>query len=193
MESSGLVALGKFVMRGKQHLGCLRIRQSVLVLEKMYFADEVRPIPDLAVKDVRVDKAQLEMASELITRFTGSFDIEKYRDDYRQAVLGLIRAKWKGKDVRPDVPERAEPPRSDGCSSREHRGQKNVRQPAKASIKRALEKIDTKTVASSGPLTPGHMPRRTDDQVEGVALLARGAVTIALNPRLRLATAINRA
>ena len=44
MEDSGLVAVGRYVMRDKQHLGCLRVREGVITLERMYFADEVRPV-----------------------------------------------------------------------------------------------------------------------------------------------------
>lgn len=39
------------------------------------------------------------MAAELIDRFAGSFDIEKYEDTYRKALLKVIRAKAKGKEV----------------------------------------------------------------------------------------------
>src|SRR5439155_12632001 len=41
MEESGLAAIGKFVLRNRQYLGCLRVRDGALTLEQMYFADEV--------------------------------------------------------------------------------------------------------------------------------------------------------
>ena len=43
METSGLAGIGKFVLRGRQYLGCLRVRDRVLTLEQMHFADEVDP------------------------------------------------------------------------------------------------------------------------------------------------------
>ena len=43
MESTGLAAVGKYVMRDRQHLGCLRVREGVITLEKMFFHDEIRP------------------------------------------------------------------------------------------------------------------------------------------------------
>ena len=46
MEESGLAAIAKYVMRDSQHLGCLRVRDGVITLEKMYFADEIRPIDE---------------------------------------------------------------------------------------------------------------------------------------------------
>ena len=43
MEQTGLAAIGKYVMRDRQHLGCLRVRDGVISLEKMFFHDEIRP------------------------------------------------------------------------------------------------------------------------------------------------------
>jgi DNA end-binding protein Ku len=99
MEDSGLAAIGKYVMRGKQHLGCLRVRDGVLTLEKMYFADEIRPLDEIKPKRAQVGKQELAMAADLIDRFAGAFEPEKYEDTYREALLKVIRAKHKGKDV----------------------------------------------------------------------------------------------
>ena len=107
MERSGLAGIGKYVMRNKQQLGCLRVREGVITLEKMYFEDEIRPLDDVPVERVRVGKRELEMAEELIDRFTSPFDIGKYRDDYREALLDVIESKRKGKAV--EVDRGAEP------------------------------------------------------------------------------------
>ena len=47
MEESGLVAVATFVMRDRQHLACLRVRDGAIHLERMHFADEIRPAKDL--------------------------------------------------------------------------------------------------------------------------------------------------
>jgi DNA end-binding protein Ku len=99
MEDSGLAAIATYVMREKQQLGCLRIREGVITLEKMHFADEIRPIDEIAPRKRQVPKAELEMASQLIDGFSGSFKPEKYDDTYRQALLKVIRQKRKGKEV----------------------------------------------------------------------------------------------
>ena len=54
MDKAGLAAIGTYVMRNKQHLGCLRVRDGVLLLSQLYFADEIRPHEELAPKGVRV-------------------------------------------------------------------------------------------------------------------------------------------
>ena len=74
MEDAGLAAVGTFVMRDRQHLGCLRVRDGVITLERMYFADEIRPAKELKPDRARVSKEELDMAASLIERFTGSFE-----------------------------------------------------------------------------------------------------------------------
>jgi Ku protein len=110
MEQTGLAAIGKFVMRDRQHLGCLRVREGALTLEQMYFHDEVRPLDEIAPGKLKVPKAELELATALIERFTGSFDPTRYEDTYREALCDVIRAKRKGKTVTAPEPESEEEP-----------------------------------------------------------------------------------
>jgi DNA end-binding protein Ku len=106
MEDSGLAAIGSYVMRDKQQLGCLRIREGVITLENMYFADEIRPVDEIKSRRRSVSNQELEMAAELIDRFAGSFDPSKYEDTYREALLDVIKRKRKGKEIH--VEERPE-------------------------------------------------------------------------------------
>ena len=99
MEESGLAAIATFVMRDKQHLGCLRIRDGVIVLERMYFADEIRDAKEIKPKRAQVGKQELAMAADLIDRFAGEFKPEQYEDTYRKALLEVIRDKQKGKEI----------------------------------------------------------------------------------------------
>ena len=99
MEESGLAAIGKYVLRDRQHLGCLRVRDGVITLEKMYFADEIRPVDEIGPEAADVDARELEMARELIDRFSGAFEPEKYEDTYRDTLCEIIQAKRKGQEV----------------------------------------------------------------------------------------------
>ena len=110
MEQTGLAALGKFVMRDRQHLGCLRVREGALTLEKMFFHDEIRPLDEIAPGKVKVAKTELEMATALVEQYTGEFDPKKYEDTYREALCKVIRAKRKGKTVTAPEPETEEEP-----------------------------------------------------------------------------------
>lgn len=107
MDEAGLAAIAKYVMRDKQHLGCLRVKDGVITLEKMYFADEIRPAEEIAPKKAEVTKAELEMAEKLIESFKGPFEPKKYEDTYRDALCEIIRAKRSGK--KPTVEKREEP------------------------------------------------------------------------------------
>jgi DNA end-binding protein Ku len=99
MEKTGLAAVGKYVMREKQHLGCLRIREGVITLEKMFFHDEIRPVKEIAPRKAKVPKAELDMATALIDQFKSSFDPARYEDTYRAALLKVIKAKQKGETI----------------------------------------------------------------------------------------------
>ena len=52
MEETGLAAVATFVMRDRQHLACLRVRERAIQLERMHFADEIRPVTGIAPKGV---------------------------------------------------------------------------------------------------------------------------------------------
>ena len=110
MEQTGLAAIGKFVLRDRQHLGCLRVREGALTLEQLFFHDEVRPVDEIAPGKIKVPKAELELATGLIDQFAGSFEPERYEDTYREALCDVIRAKRKGKTVTAPEPETDEEP-----------------------------------------------------------------------------------
>jgi DNA end-binding protein Ku len=110
MEDSGLAAIAKFNMRDRQNLGCIRVREGLLTLEQMYFADEVRSVEEVRPEDDEVDKRELEMAAQLIDSFTGDFDATKYRDSYRDTLCEIIEAKRKGKEVHLAPAEEPEEP-----------------------------------------------------------------------------------
>jgi DNA end-binding protein Ku len=110
MEESGLVGIATYVMRDRQQLGCLRVRDGLIVLEKMFFADEIRPTKGIAPRKATVGKQELSMALDLIDRFRGKFEPEKYEDTYREALLRLIERKRKGTEVHVEPQaEREEP------------------------------------------------------------------------------------
>jgi DNA end-binding protein Ku len=111
MEESGLSAVVRYVFRDRQQLGALRIRDGVITLENMYFADEIRPLDDVVPsKRPRVDKRELEMAGSLIERFTSSFDHAKYEDEYQSRLRAVVERKRKGEEVHAPPKEEREAP-----------------------------------------------------------------------------------
>ena len=98
LEETAKVGIAKVVIRNKQHLAALRPYDGVLLLETMYYADEVRR-PDALDGDLgkpKLQTAEVEMAMSLVENLSDSFKPEKYDDTYRKELLDLIRAKAEG-------------------------------------------------------------------------------------------------
>jgi DNA end-binding protein Ku len=105
MAQSRLAAVVTYVHHDRENLGCLRIREGVITLEKMFFHDEVRDVDGLA-PTVKVDKQQLKMAADLIKAYTGEFTPDKYQDGHRARLLEVIERKRAGRTVRPQTAEK---------------------------------------------------------------------------------------
>ena len=110
MADSELAAIAKFVMRDRQYIGALRVRDGVITLEQLHFADEIRPVGEIKPETAKVEKRELDMAAQLIESFTSDWKPEKYKDTYRDALMEVIEAKRKGKKVRAAAPVAEEEP-----------------------------------------------------------------------------------
>lgn len=98
LEETGKVGIAKVVIRNKQHLAALRVVEGTLVLETMYYADEVRKPEKVSAKG-ELRPAEVEMAKTLVENLSEPFDPEKYDDTYRKELLELLRAKAKGRKL----------------------------------------------------------------------------------------------
>jgi DNA end-binding protein Ku len=98
LDETGKAGVAKVVIRNKQHLAALRALDGVLVLETMYFADEVRK-PEKVNGKGKLQKAEVEMAKSLVENLSEEFKPEKYDDTYRKELLALIRKKAKGQKL----------------------------------------------------------------------------------------------
>jgi DNA end-binding protein Ku len=111
MERSELAAIARYVFHDRERLGALRVREGVITLERMYFADEVRPAEGIAPKSRKgIDKRQLEMAMRLIEQQAGDFEPERYHDVYRERLLEIIERKARGETVEAAAPARPKAP-----------------------------------------------------------------------------------
>jgi len=108
MKKADRIGIATFVMRGKQYLAAVRPSGRVLVLETMFFADEVRdPAEELDSLPTRAAAKgrDLAMAVSLIEALTTDWVPANYRDTYRDRVLQLIEAKQAGEVVETEGPE----------------------------------------------------------------------------------------
>jgi DNA end-binding protein Ku len=92
LEDTGRVGIAKVVIRNKQHLATLRPWEGVLLLETMYFADEIRK-PESVDGKAQLRKPEREMARSLVENLSAKFDPEKYDDTYRKELLALLKEK----------------------------------------------------------------------------------------------------
>jgi DNA end-binding protein Ku len=144
MEESGLAGIGKFVMRSRQYLGCLRVREGTLTLEQLYFADEIDPPAGIVPNRLpSVAKKELDMALTLIDGFSGEWKPEKYEDTYTDALREVVKAKRRGKDVhelREPAEEEAPPDLMEALRLSIEQSQKSQRKKPAARKKRATAK-----------------------------------------------------
>ncbi len=108
MGESDRAALGRFVMRTKEYLVAVRVREKRLTLTTMLFADEIRPTKDIPSGGKKPTKKQLDGAIELIETLGADWDPDDYEDRYRKRLKDVVNRKRKGRTI--EVPEEEEQP-----------------------------------------------------------------------------------
>lgn len=98
LVKSKKAGLARFVLRSKESLCIIHPVENVLVITRIRFAQEIRSTEDLNVGgNVTVSKKELDMGLALINQYAGKFDISKFKDEYDDELLAIIKAKAKGK------------------------------------------------------------------------------------------------
>lgn len=101
MEDSGMAAVGKFVLWGKENLCLLRARAGGLLLETLFFADDVRSQEEIetAVAETEVRDAELQLAGQVIASLAGDWLPEDFGNDYRRELAQMLDAKLAGQEI----------------------------------------------------------------------------------------------
>ena len=100
LRKSGRVGVAKVTFQRREHLCCLRPLDSLLVLHTLHYQDEVVPRSEITVPDVAVTASEMEMAESLIGVMARKFQPEEYRDEYRQALREIIKARVQGEEIK---------------------------------------------------------------------------------------------
>lgn len=103
LKKKGLTGIAKIAVRNKEQLCALRPMDGTLILETLYYPDEIR-VEKSELPDVKISDKELDMAYTLIELLTEDFEPEKYKDEYREALMQVIEAKLEGEEL----PEAAE-------------------------------------------------------------------------------------
>jgi DNA end-binding protein Ku len=97
---TGKVAIARAVLWKKEQLVLINPLDGGLVLTTLMYQDEVKPAPDLpATQPVVISEAEIDLALQLIKALTMDFDLSKFKDRYRDALMQLIQAKVEGKEL----------------------------------------------------------------------------------------------
>jgi DNA end-binding protein Ku len=101
MHETAKVGVGTFVLRDREHLAAVRPGDEVLILETMYFADEIREPGEESdlVQEGSFSGRELDVAKQLIESLTVEWSADRYHDSYRARVEDLIERKRKGEAV----------------------------------------------------------------------------------------------
>ncbi len=102
LKDSKKVGVAKVVIKTREYLAGVKPEDGALVLELMHFADELADTNKLHIpKKVEVGKREMTMAKSLIDSMSSKWNPEKYKDDYREALMEVIEEKVEagGKEI----------------------------------------------------------------------------------------------
>ena len=112
LKDTNKVGVAKVVIKTRQYLAGVKPEDGALILELMHFADELADPEKLHVpKKLEVGKREMDMAKSLIGSMASKWQPEKYKDDYREALMEVIEEKVEagGKEVE-EKPKKAPKP-----------------------------------------------------------------------------------
>jgi DNA end-binding protein Ku len=101
MEETGMAAVGKFVLWGKENLCLIRAKEGTLLLETLFFADDVRSKQEIedVVGATEVQEAELELAGQVISSLSGEWAPVDFENDYRRDLAQMLEAKLAGQEI----------------------------------------------------------------------------------------------
>lgn len=101
LQETSMAAVGRFVLWNKENLCLVRALDDALVLELLYFAEDVRSRAEIAeaVGEIDVKEPELAMARQLVESLAGPFEPTEYENRHRQAIRAVLEAKVRGEEV----------------------------------------------------------------------------------------------
>lgn len=99
LAKTGKAGLGSFVMREREHVCLIKPYDKILILHRLRWAQEIRDTAEIKVPAAKNKSGELQMAVNLIKQLTKHADLTKFKNEYSDKLLGIIRAKAKGKQI----------------------------------------------------------------------------------------------
>jgi DNA end-binding protein Ku len=108
LSGSGKIGIAKVVISNREYLAAVKPDGLFLILELMHFASEVLTPEELTRPTTTLSEKELKMAQTLVESMSSDWEPQKYRDEYRDAVMEMIEQKAKNKEL-PAAPAAAAP------------------------------------------------------------------------------------
>jgi len=101
MKQTGMAAIGKFVLWGKENLCLIRPLGDTLAMETLFYAEDVRPSAEIedAVRETKVQDAELGLAEQLINGLVGEWVPNDFENEYRGELRAMLEAKLAGQEI----------------------------------------------------------------------------------------------
>lgn len=100
LKETDRVAIAKHATRGKQYVVMIRPHEDGLLLEQLYYSEEIRSFDEVPREEGEVDEAELKLALQLIEQATEeAFDPAAFTDEVREATMELIQKKIDGEEI----------------------------------------------------------------------------------------------
>jgi DNA end-binding protein Ku len=99
LRQSGCVGVAKIAMHNREHIVILRPGPRGILLHTMYYEDEIRQVEEFRTDTSKVQDKELALAKMLIESLLAPFEPGKYKDNYRENLLQMIKAKVEGKEI----------------------------------------------------------------------------------------------
>jgi DNA end-binding protein Ku len=101
MQETGMAAIGKFVLWGKENLCLIRPLGETLALETLFFAEDVRSAAEIeeAVAETEVKGPELELPRQVIASLVGEFEAAEFENEYRRDLRTMLEAKLAGEEI----------------------------------------------------------------------------------------------
>ncbi|MEA2413954.1 MAG: end-binding protein Ku [Thermoanaerobaculia bacterium] len=165
LEQTGRWALAKYAARGKQYLVILRPLGNGMVMQQLFYPNEIRSMEELDLGDAIVKDNELKMAVQLAQMGAADeFHPENYRDEVAERTRALIQRKIEGEEITSNLVEEpkaqvidlmealkrslAKPSSKSAPASAKASGPRRI--PEKAEAKKAAPRASAQKVAKSG-------------------------------------------
>jgi len=98
------IALAKLILKDREHVVLIKPKNNLLICEVLHFAEEIVEPKIFKLKKPEIKKKELELARGLIFVLSKKLDFKKFKDEYQEKLMKLIKRKIKGEKIVIEVP-----------------------------------------------------------------------------------------